>query len=122
MAIFDKNKKATKKATDTKRSYARAVSKQYGAEHDTILAPWFSEKALIGTEKGVYVFSVPEGVTKAEVAGAIHSIYKVQPKRISLTHLPAKRKALRTRRGMGKTARRHKAYVFLHTGDTIQLA
>ena len=85
-------------------------------------APWFSEKALIGTENGVYVFQVPESATKPEIAAAVEKFYKVTPRQIRIVNLPAKKVPLRTRRGHGTRARRHKAYVYLKKGDTIQFA
>jgi large subunit ribosomal protein L23 len=86
-----------------------------------ITAPWFSEKALIGTEKGVYVFKIPERATKPEIAAAIQLFYKVIPKKINIVNLPAKKTSLRTRRGTGTKARRHKAYVYLKAGDTLNI-
>lgn len=85
-------------------------------------AAWFSEKALIGTEKGVYVFQVPADATKTEVAAAVEKYYNVTPRKIRMVNLPAKKVSLRTRRGTGTRARRHKAYVYLKPGDSIQLA
>ncbi len=123
MAIFGSSKK-----TDTKKTAAtrviRAAQKKLsnGKEHEIIRAPWLSEKALLSTEKGVYVFEVPKGATRAAVAGAIKALYKVDPKKVHLVHVPGKRKALRTRRGFGVRAARHKAYVYLNAGDTIQFA
>lgn len=98
--------KAKKKTTDARMS-------------SVLIAPWFSEKALVGTEKGVYVFSVPESATKQEVKDAIEKFYKVTPRKVSLLHLPGKKKALRSRRGIGTRARRHKAYVYLKKGEAI---
>ncbi len=84
--------------------------------------PWLSEKALLGTENGVYVFEIPAGATKTDVALAVEKFYKVKPRQIRVAHLPAKKISLRTRRGVGVRARRHKAYVYLKKGDTIQFA
>jgi hypothetical protein len=39
-----------------------------------------------------------------------------------LVNLPAKKKAMRTKRGIGTRAARRKAYVYLAAGDTIQFA
>lgn len=114
-----KNKKDKKAAAVT---HARVRTTQSGIAHEIIRAPWFSEKALIVTEKGVYTFAVPERATKADIAGAIKEIYKVTPKKIRIVHLPGKTKAMRTRRGEGTRAARHKAYVYLNAGDTIQFA
>jgi large subunit ribosomal protein L23 len=114
-----KNKKDTKTVPVT---HARTRTTSGGVAHEILRAPWFSEKALIVTEKGVYTFAVPERATKADIAGAIKEIYKVTPKKIRIAHLPGKSKAMRTRRGEGQRAARHKAYVYLNPGDTIQFA
>ena len=114
-----KNKKDKKAAPVT---HARVRTSTAGIAHEIIRAPWFSEKALIATEKGVYTFAVPVRATKADIAGAIKEVYKVTPKKIRIVNLPAKSKAMRTRRGEGTRAARHKAYVYLNAGDTIQFA
>ncbi len=124
MAIFgDKkeSKKGGKSTTAPRIRHARAAKLAAGKAHEVVRAPWFSEKAFIGTEKGVYVFAVPPRATKAEIAGAIKEIYQVFPRAVRITALPAKRKALRTRRGSGVQSARRKAYVYLNPGDTIQL-
>jgi large subunit ribosomal protein L23 len=91
-----------------------------GRHHDILRAPWLSEKALIGTENGVYVFEVPTDANKFQISAAVEAIYNVKPRQIRVVNLPAKKKALRTRRGMGSRAARHKAYVYLKKGETIQ--
>lgn len=121
MAIFGDTKKKGTKAPVRSRN-ARAAKLSAGKAHEVIRAPWFSEKALIGTEKGVYVFAVPPQATKAEIAGAIMEIYQVAPRAVRVTTLPAKRKALRTRRGTGTRPARRKAYIYLKPGDTIQFS
>jgi large subunit ribosomal protein L23 len=124
MALFSSNKKktTTKSAKQTVSSKPAAVKSVDGREHEVIRAPWLSEKALIGTENGVYVFAVPADATKTQIAAAVEVIYNVQPRQVRVVNLPAKRKALRTRRGFGVRAARHKAYVYLKKGDTIQFA
>lgn len=121
MALFGNKTKEKKAKTAVKRA-ARASSTKNGAAHEIIRAPWFSEKALLSTEKGVYAFEVPRRATKASVAGAIKEIYNVSPRDVRIVNLPAKRKALRTKRGWGVRASRRKAYVYLNAGDTIQFA
>ena len=125
MALFGKTKKVSGKQEQkagTRVRHARASRPVAGSEHEIIRAPWFSEKSLIMTEKGVYTFAVPPRATKAEIAGAIKEIYKVTPKKIRIVNLPGKRKALRTKRGFGTRAARRKAYVYLNKGETIQFA
>ena len=60
-----------------------------------------------------------ECATKKQVSDAVTKIYNVTPRKVRLAHLPAKVKNLRTRRGTGTRARRHKAYVYLKKGETI---
>jgi large subunit ribosomal protein L23 len=123
MALFPRNPKTktTKKANPSKVAPAKNVVDD-GRHHTILRAPWLSEKALIGTENGVYVFEVPTEATKYQIAAAIEHIYNVKPRQIRVVNLPAKKKALRTRRGFGVRAARHKAYVYLQKGDTIQFA
>ena len=122
MAIFG-TKKANKKDTaPLKLRSARQAKLAAGVAHDIIRAPWFSEKALIATEKSVYTFAVPARATKSDIAGAIKEIYKVEPCKIRIVNLPGKKKAMRTKRGVGVRAARRKAYVYLNKGDSIQFA
>lgn len=120
MALFG-DKKVEKKEKKVKRvTHTRVKLSANGGAHDVLRAPWLSEKALLATEKGVYAFDVGSRVTKAEIAGAIKEIYNVTPRQIRIVNLPGKRKMMRTRRGIGQRAARHKAYVYLNAGDTIQ--
>lgn len=126
MSIFG-NKKIPRKNSGQeekkKRKHsARSRASVHGVAHEIIRAPWFSEKALIVTEKGIYTFAVPARATKAEIAGAIKEIYKVEPRTVRIVNLPAKRKAMRTKRGTGSRSARRKAYVYLNKGDTIQFS
>ncbi|HUX80917.1 MAG TPA: 50S ribosomal protein L23 [Candidatus Paceibacterota bacterium] len=122
MAIFTDKKKAKKVKEHTSVRHARTTVSLHGAAHDVLRAPWFSEKALIMTEKGVYAFAVSPRATKSSIAGAIKEIYNVSPKSIRIVNLPAKSKSMRTRRGVGTRAARCKAYVYLNAGDSIQFA
>ena len=93
-----------------------------GAHANVLRAPWFSEKALILTEKSVYAFLIPQDATKHDVARAIEKIYKVKPRKVHVVNLPGKRISLRNRRGTGTRAARRRAYVYLKKGETIQFA
>jgi ribosomal protein L23 len=117
MALFSSDtKKKTKKA-----SPSEVKTVDTGALSGVLSAPWFSEKALILNEKGVYVFQVPASSTKTQVLDAIETFYNVRPLKVRMVNLPAKTKSLRTRRGIGTRARRHKAYVYMKKGDTLSL-
>lgn len=121
MAIFS-DKKKEKKTKNAAHRRARTAPSVSGSAHEVVRAPWFSEKALLLTEKGVYAFAVAPRATKAAIAGAIKEIYNVEPRKVRIVNLPGKSKAMRTRRGVGTRATRHKAYVYLNPGDTIQFA
>jgi ribosomal protein L23 len=126
MALFSTDTKKTPKTKTasvpgSNPARTKALAREDGRLSTVLKAPHFSEKALIGTEKGVYVFKVPVDANKHEVAAAIEKFYNVVPAKVRMVNLPAKSKALRTRRGVGTQARRHKAYVYLKKGDTLNL-
>jgi len=79
-------------------------------------------------EKGAYVFNVAPFASKAEVAAAVREVYKVAPRKVTLARIPRKQVLTRTGKGkvsgnrVGKTAGGKKAYVFLKSGDKIELA
>lgn len=118
MALFSSNSKKKAGAVQRQGSFAKEDSRVA----NVLKRPWFSEKALIGTANGVYVFEVPQAATKHDVMNAIEKTYNVTPKKVRMVNLPAKQVSLRTRRGTGSRARRHKAYVYLKEGESIQFA
>ena len=124
MAIFGKkvSSKQEQKAGARKIHHARTTKLTDGVAHEIIRAPWFSEKALIVTDKGVYTFMVPKRATKAEIAAAVKEVYKVEPRKINIVNIVGKVKTMRTKRGVGTRAARRKAYVYLNAGDTIQFS
>ena len=125
MALFSTNSpKKTKTAKTAGVSVTpkdKALAQDNGRLSTVLKAPHFSEKALIASGQGVYVFQVPADATKHEVAAAIEKFYSVVPTKVRMVNLPAKTVALRTRRGIGTRSRRHKAYVYLKKGDTLNL-
>ncbi len=124
MALFGTKKAAKTEKADkaVKARRARTSKLQSGVAHEIIRAPWFSEKALLSTEKGVYTFAVPARATKAAIASAIKEIYNVDPRKVRIVNLPGKPKTMRTKRGEGVRASRRKAYVYLNAGDSIQFS
>jgi len=125
MSLFGttkKEKKEKKESANRPVHHARTSKLPSGVAHDILRAPWFSEKALIITEKGVYTFAVPPRATKADIAGAIKEIYNVTPRMIRIVNLPGKKKAMRIKHGVGVRSARRKAYVYLNAGDTIQFS
>jgi large subunit ribosomal protein L23 len=124
MALFEtKQKKAAPKAKKEKASSSKKGASEKAladSRLEHVLAhPWMSEKALIATERGVYVFAVPAQATKKEVARAVERLYKVVPVKVNIANLPGKMKPMRRKRGRAARAARHKAYVYLKKGETI---
>ncbi len=119
--IVTSKKKAVSKQTPVakkKREVTRALRARAA---QTLIAPWMSEKALIGTDSGIYVFSIPRSATKQDVSRAIEVVYKVTPRSIRIVNLPGKRVSRRTKSGSATRSRRRKAYVYLEKGETIQI-
>ena len=83
--------------------------------------PRITEKAAFLGEQGVYAFDISPRATKNEVARAVQEVYSVAPRKVTLVHVPSKRR--RNRDGSwGASASGKKAYVFLKKGDKIELA
>lgn len=122
MALFSSDSKKTTKKAKTPAVQRGMLNPEDDRIANVLKRPWFSEKALLGTENGVYVFEVPPAVTKHDVMNAVKKAYNVSPSKVRMVNLPAKKVSLRTRRGVGTRARRHKAYVYLKKGDTITFA
>ena len=120
MAIFGNKKNKAVKETNIRKHRARTTAITNGIENEIIRAPWFSEKALIATEKGVYAFEVSQRATKADIAGVSRRF--TVGRKIRTINVKGKPKAMRTKRGTGMRSARRKAYVYLNAGDTIQFA
>jgi len=120
MAIFSSDTKKTKTKKVSTRSKQPVSKNDDGRLANVLVAPWLSEKALLSSGAGVYVFQIPADATKLEVAAAVEKVYKVTPLKVNVVNLPAKTVSLRSRRGTGTKARRHKAYVYLAKGDSIE--
>jgi large subunit ribosomal protein L23 len=127
MALFNRNKKAPAPAKDTPKKEAVAVAPRAASASTPkfshlLKAPRITEKAAIGTDNGVYVFNVQMNATKPMVARAIIELFKVKPRKIRMTHIPAVRVKTRQTQKVGFTNRGKKAYVYLNKGDKIDLA
>ena len=80
--------------------------------------PRITEKAGLKSEsQNIYTFEVVSGATKKTVGEAIRLIYKVNPIKINIVNLPAKKVTARGRKGVKQAVK--KALVFLKKGDKI---
>lgn len=86
-----------------------------------LISPRITEKGAYMTEKGCYVFNVSTSANKQQIAEAIRATYKVTPRLVRVAPVPSKRVATRGTNRHGNTALGKKAYVYLKSGDTIEL-
>ncbi|NBV77458.1 50S ribosomal protein L23 [bacterium] len=125
MALFKKATKPTKEAKTKAPKVEKAVavaSPTLNASYSALLrAPRITEKASMQGMNNVYTFNVAVSATKAEIAKAVFSLYKVKPVAVNVIHIRAKvRRNARTGKS-GMSAAGKKAYVFLKKGDSINL-
>jgi large subunit ribosomal protein L23 len=88
--------------------------------HPLIKGARITEKAALGSEKGIYTFNVSDIATKNEIKKAIKLIYGVTPERVSTTKITSKTVVRRGKIGT-KTGGK-KAVVYLKKGDKINIA
>lgn len=89
----------------------------------SVILPRISEKAVGLAESNVYVFDVPLGANKVEIAQAVARQFKVKVVSVNIAKVRGKPKQMRTRRSLvpGRRADTKHAYVRLASGDSIKL-
>lgn len=92
--------------------------------NELLVTPRMSEKAHGLSEKGTYVFIVPDTANKQQIAVAVTTQHSVTVTAVNIVR--AKGKSTRTYRGRGKFANGtrkdvKKAYVRLKDGDSIAI-
>ena len=126
MAILDVLKKGKKDdKSDAVQDEIATVNKTESVKkktttslHSILKRPRITEKAAILAGDGVYTFEIDPKATKIDVSRAIKDVYKVEPRKISISKLPAKQKLVRGKRGMTSAVK--KALVYLKKGDKIE--
>jgi len=83
--------------------------------------PRITERAVIGHEKGVYVFDVAPDANKKQIEAAVRALYKVEPRKVNIVTLPYKRKRNARTGQYGMAGGGKKAYVYLKEGETISV-
>jgi len=88
--------------------------------NSVLLRPHITEKAALGADKsGVYVFEVTKDATKKSISASVHDAYGVKPEKVRVAAIPSKRVFVRGKRGVKSGGK--KAYVYLKSGDKIEL-
>lgn len=137
MALFGRKKESTPKTSDvTETSVAKTVSskKQQSSAGSTVsksnysrnvesvlLRPRITEKATFSSEKGAYVFEIAVNATKNDVRTAIKHFYNVTPVKVNIVQIPRKKRMTKSRGVVGMTSAGKKAYVYVKSGDTIDI-
>lgn len=119
MALFNRQKKTSAKADKKAGQVSGQAGRRAGALEDILIRPRITEKAVLGTDRGVYVFQVQTEANRTAVAQAIRQIYGVSPRKVNLANVPKKRVRRRGIRGVKGGGR--KAYVYLKAGDKIDI-
>ena len=111
----DEQKKTAKKPQgDTSHVSNESAS----ALHAVLKHPRVTEKAAILSGNNIYTFEIDPKATKIDVLRAVKNVYKVDPVKVTISTLPAKRKFVRGRRGTTSAVK--KAMVYLKKGDSIE--
>ena len=88
--------------------------------NNVLLRPRVTEKAALGADKlNVYVFEVTPGATKKSISASVRNAYGVKPEKVRVAAIPSKKVFVRGKRGVKSGGK--KAYVYLKTGDKIEL-
>lgn len=118
----EKKAPAPKAEQEKPRASSKPPVKVVPDVKDVLMRPRVTEKAANLSSENVYTFDVRKEATKGDVKAAVSALYKVVPIKIRIVNTPAKRVAMRRKRGFGRVSGFKKAYVFLKEGDSITLA
>ena len=126
MSFLNLRKKKTEKKEEPKHlavASVPAVSVFAGtagsAAAGVLHRPRVSEKALLGQARGVYVFDVASTANKQTIAKAIFALYKVKPRKVTVTAISAKTVMMRGKAGQSGGGK--KASVYLKKGEKIEI-
>lgn len=117
MALFSTKKTNAEKGTKASTP-AAAVGRNLSS---VIVKPHVTEKAVQQGERNVYAFIISPRATKRDVRDAVTALYNVAPVKIHIVNRePRPYKSRRLGRMVTKEGQK-KAYVYLKTGETINL-
>lgn len=116
---------SSKTSTSQTASKTPARGDSNGMSKTMILRPRISEKAYgLTTTRNTYVFEVPKGANRFEVAQAVAVQYEVTVEGVNILNIKGKVKRTIRKGGrpiMGKRADVKKAYVTLKEGDSLPI-
>lgn len=106
MAIFGTKQQKKNKKEETDSSVR--------PQKNVIRRPRISEKSVLANDRNVYTYEVESSATKQTVRDHIVSTYGKIPLKITMSSLPAKKRARRSKPAVKK------AHITLRKGDTIE--
>lgn len=110
-------KPASKK--DEKKPAPRKLASDTGDAHRILIRPIVTEKSMMLSKVGQYVFEVAPGSNKIEIKKAVKAVYGVDPTDVAVMRILGK--PTRGRRGRGRRKTWRKAIVTLKKGQSIEL-
>ncbi len=120
---FVKKARSSNKTDKAQKVVAsKVVSTKLQSELDSsaasvIIRPRITEKSGILSQGGVYSFEISKNSNKTMVKKAFVTLYKVQPTKVAIVNIPAKKVFVRGRRGV--VAGIKKAVITVKKGDKI---
>jgi large subunit ribosomal protein L23 len=81
--------------------------------------PHITEKATFSAENSVYVFKLDKAANKNSVEKAFKEKYKVEPVKVRIVNIPAKKVFVRGK--VGQKSGYKKAYIYLKKGEKIEI-
>ncbi len=118
MALF-RSKKKTDEKVKTDTVVVPATTHRSVGVTSLLRGPRITEKASRLVEQNIYVFNVTAAATKKSIAFAVEDRYNVRPVQVRV--VPIKSKKVISRGKKGTAGGGKKAYVYLASGQTIQL-
>jgi len=121
MALFKKKTEDTKPENAVAEAPKQATSVNIVNRAGVLVRPRITEKAVMASEKGVYVFEVRSGASKHEIAAAVKDAFGVTP--VKIRTVTKKPRTFMSRARGRKISEKglKKAYVYLKKGETISL-
>ncbi|MCK4386821.1 MAG: 50S ribosomal protein L23 [Candidatus Pacebacteria bacterium] len=116
--MLEKKKNTTEKVASSTTRQRGGNNVAYNLDR-IIIKPRVTEKATASAEKSVFVFDVASDANKFQIREAIKSLYKVEPVKINITRVSAKRIFYRGKKGVKPGGK--KVYVYLKKGDKINI-
>ncbi len=86
---------------------------------DVLIKPLITEKSTLLRATSTYAFEVRRDANKIQIKQAVKDIFKADVTQCKIIVVKPKKKALKNRRGYGKTAFLKKAMVTIKSGQTI---